>query len=74
MVFKAVEGASFASQATLGFGIRVDLRRDMIEDRSIRAILLKRKKEGAKTAELCQDAEALKSNKPSPPDGIVSRQ
>ena len=46
MIFicKIIEEASFASQITLGFGTRVDLRRDMIKDRSIRAIPPKKKK------------------------------
>ena len=62
LICKAVEGVSFTSHATLGFGARVDLRRDMIEDRSIGTILPKKKKESAKNAELCQDTKTLKSN------------
>ena len=30
LVFKAIEGALFASQATLGLNVRVERRRDMI--------------------------------------------
>ena len=53
LVYKAIEGVSFASHATLGFGARVDLRRDMIKDRSIGTILSNKEKESAKNAELC---------------------
>ena len=48
-IFKAIEEASFTFHATLGFNMRVDLYRDMIKDRVIRFILLKKEKQG------CQD-------------------
>ena len=60
-VWEAAEEAPFASYITFGFGARVDLRRDMIEDRLIGAILSKKEKTGAKPAGVCQGAKALKS-------------
>ena len=39
LICEAIEGAAFAFKATLSFSLRVDLRRDMIKDRSIGAIL-----------------------------------
>ena len=63
-ISKAVEEASFASQTTLGFGTRVDLRRDMIKDRVIGFILLKKKKQGCQDwSDFRQDIKALKGRK-----------
>ena len=43
LVRKTAEEASFASQINVGFGTRVDLRRDMDKDRAIGFILRERK-------------------------------
>ena len=37
--FKAIERASFAFHVTLGTGVRLDLRRDMIKDSPFMLIL-----------------------------------
>jgi hypothetical protein len=63
-VCKAVEETSFASQTTLGFGTRLDLHRDMIEDRAIGFILPKKEKKGCQDpSDFRQDIEALKGRK-----------
>ena len=41
LIYKAIEKAFFTFKATLDFDIRVKLRRDIIKDRSVRAILPK---------------------------------
>ena len=51
--FKAIERASFASHVTLGTGVRLDLRRIMVEGSPFRLVLLQNKKKG------CQDRKIL---------------
>ena len=70
LVRKAEERLSFASQATFGFIMRVDLRRDMIKDRSIRAILPKRRKTGCQDHIIILRRQGAKRGQPSPARGI----